>query len=293
MHWDFDGENSPFSVPTTVVVVKGKKRVWVIDTHTGPLSMAPIEAWIKVNAKDRDLWVVNSHEDWDHVWGNCAFPNAEIVAESGCADFLATDFMWVYGLNAWGDARNGDVVKHAPTLGFDKKLSWVDEGLSLLHLPGHTKGSLSVWDEEEELLFVGDNLEDPLPYLQWHDFDAYLDTLKEYRRLKPRKILTSHSGIVGEECLDRTQAYLEGLKEGKTVLPKGKIASEIHQQNRLSLVVSKMEEILRNSQGGNFSLEEYLNIVASIETQEPEELEQALNAISLQAELSKEKSLKS
>ena len=276
--WTFDGSNSPFATPTTVAGILGDGQLWILDTHTGPASMVDVRAWAEESGHAR-WWVVNGHEDWDHVWGNAAFPEASIVAERSCARFLAEDFMWVHGLKAWGDAAAGEVIRRAPDLAFEGRLSWEAEGVALVHRPGHTKGSIHVWDEREGIVFVGDNLEEPLPYLQSHDLAAYVASLEALRAAAPEVVVCSHSGRVATDLVDRTLVYLEGILAGRPRLPEGTEAAAIHRQNERNLLVSRYEECCRRAWGQAFTMETYVEAVEAIAVEELRAFEGALSSL--------------
>lgn len=284
----FDDGNSPFAVPTAVAGIRGRDHVWIVDTHTGPDSMKPLRDWVDGLDPGRRLWVVNSHEDWDHVWGNCAFPDAEIVAEAACAAFLREDYMWVHGLEAWGDAAAGKVLKRPPDLGFHDRLDWPDEGVHLLHRPGHTRGSIHVWDSREGIVFVGDNLEAPLPYLQSHELASYVESLLALRKLGAEVILSSHSGAVDSGLVDRTLRYLESLIEGKPCVPEGEAALAIHRQNLLSMEISRFEGPMREAWGPAFSMEGYVKAVERIGAGGAQELTAGLERLRRQGPPPKE-----
>jgi len=264
----FDGTSSPFDCPTAVCWVEGAERLYLVDTHTGTASMESV----KLVATDRfgagrPVVVLNTHSDWDHVWGNGAFPDALVVAHERCYEYMADDGRWHHALEAWGSARHGDVDRRLPTVTFGDRIGFPGDGLVFFHSPGHTADSSSLWDERDGVLFVGDNLERPLPYLQSHDLAAYLATLCAYVDLAPRHIVTSHSGTVDLALLQTTRAYLEGLADGGRFVgdPADDAAAAIHESNLKSRVVSRAEEAARSAWGEAFTPARFIAVVTTVE----------------------------
>ncbi len=59
-----------------VYLIKGTKRLYLCDTHLGPKSMEAVKGYLQDNnLTNRELIIFNSHSDYDHNWGNCAYKN--------------------------------------------------------------------------------------------------------------------------------------------------------------------------------------------------------------------------
>lgn len=41
--------------------------------------MEIVKEYIKANLPEKEILVFNSHADWDHIWGNCAFEGVTII----------------------------------------------------------------------------------------------------------------------------------------------------------------------------------------------------------------------
>ena len=82
----------------------------------------------------------------------------------------------------------------------------------MFYSPGHTKDCISVYDTEDEFLYVGDNLERPHVFVESDDIDAYIKTLNSYLTLKPKKIFAGHTLELDENDIQETIAYLNNLK---------------------------------------------------------------------------------
>ena len=75
-----------------------------------------------------------------------------------------------------------------------------DRALEVLHVPGHTAGSLALWDRASGLLFTGDTaaLDDPL-YAE--DEDAFVTSLERLRALPVELVCAGHSRPFGQDEL--------------------------------------------------------------------------------------------
>ncbi len=246
--------------------------------------MEPVTKFAKDNWSDKAHLVLNSHSDWDHVWGNCAFAGALIIAHQKTYEFMADDGRWEYALCSWSEAKNGTVERSLPTLTFAKEINFPEDDLTFFHSPGHTVDSSTLWDSRDGVLFVGDNLELPLPYLQSHDFEAYINTLERYLELEPETIITSHSGIVPSSLITKTKEYLEfvasSFDDGQIPILENEEdgALALHQSNLFSLIVSRVEEKAKELWGEEFTTKRFIDFVEENKSDVVESLEAMLLA---------------
>ncbi|MBC7958936.1 MAG: MBL fold metallo-hydrolase, partial [Vallitaleaceae bacterium] len=184
---------------------------------------------IKNSNPQKEVVVINTHFHWDHIWGNCSFAKSDIIAHelSRCK----MDEVWESQIQRNEKYVMGEIVKQLPNITFSEKLSFLQEGIELFHSPGHTKDCISVFDHQEGILYVGDNLEKPLIYVEDPDVTTYIATLKNYLAYKPKKIIASHTLEITEADLINTIAYLEGLLMGKEMQFASEYEKQIHEQN--------------------------------------------------------------
>ncbi len=194
---------------TNLYLIFGPKHTFFCDTFLGPDPMEAIKKILAAQGRAQPVIVLNSHKDWDHVWGNCAFPNSTILATEGCAANLHRYF--AEELTEYGALAQGDVQPAFPNLLFTGQLLFPDDEVLFFSSPGHTDGSASCLDLEDSTLYVGDNVEHPLPYLYSNDLDSYIETLTTYLQLNPRFIITGH-GECSRMTLDLIHANLAYVK---------------------------------------------------------------------------------
>ncbi len=205
---DLDG------LPTTVYLIDGTEHLFVVDTFLGPKSLAPVLAHISKHCPGKPAVVFNTHYHWDHVWGNGAFPKATIVAHR-----LTKERMLAHGqeeLIAYAKYKKGEVHMVTPQLLFEDRQAFVQDGVEFFHSPGHTDDSSSCYDRVDKVLLVGDNIELPLPYLNWNGLGQYLKTLEGYQRMGAARIIAGHCPKVGKETIDVNIEYLRRVMAGNT-----------------------------------------------------------------------------
>jgi glyoxylase-like metal-dependent hydrolase (beta-lactamase superfamily II) len=87
-----------------------------------------------------------------------------------------------------------------------------DRTLSILHLPGHSPGSIALFDEHSGTLFSGDVIYDGkiLDTLAGSDINDYLMTMARLRELDARTIHPGHGASFNTRCLHRLiDAYIQ------------------------------------------------------------------------------------
>mgnify|MGYP002281243844 CR=1 FL=1 len=84
---------------------------------------------------------------------------------------------------------------------------------------------------ENNIIYVGDILEKPLPFIRTLDLDKYIDVLKWIKNLEVDKIITAHSGIVKEQLIDETIEYLKNLKIDKELSFEDELKNSYHKSN--------------------------------------------------------------
>ena len=214
----------------------GEEFALVWDTLSRPGDMDPFLPLIA----NRDLLVVYSHADWDHVWGTAGLPygRAPIIAHERASARFASDVpaalaeKQVAEPGAWDD-----VVLVAPTEGIERRGAIQLGGLSLeLHaLPGHTPDCIAGFVPERGVLLAGDTAETPFPVVP---ADSPLaEWISELERWasddRVRTVVPAHGRIGGREILLENAAYLGGILRGQPLEPKG-VLTPFYRQTHLA-----------------------------------------------------------
>lgn len=195
---------------TAVFHIEGKKHQFLIDTFCGSGYLEPIKK--DIAACNKPLNLINTHHHWDHVWGNCTFPDTPIIGHSLCRSY--GNDSWETQFDANKIHAKGDCTKRLPTITFDQSLFFEEDGIELFSSPGHTLDSISIYDHTEQILYVGDNVALPIVFLNHPDVNLYQQTLTHYLELAPKKIVASHALFVTTEDVNTLLQYLKDLQQG-------------------------------------------------------------------------------
>jgi len=211
-------------------------KYYLIDTYNGP---DIIKTALELSNIDpgKEIVVINTHFHWDHVWGNCAFPDHKIISHKLCREYL--DQCWDDQLEKNRAYVTGAVTKVLPNWTFTDKIWLEDAQLELFHSPGHTQDSISVFDHQEKTLYVGDNLERPIIYVESNDLATYIKTLENYSSYQPERIISGHTLDLSEADIQDAIAYLQALQAGEKIVFRTEYERSIHQQNLNTLKNTK------------------------------------------------------
>jgi glyoxylase-like metal-dependent hydrolase (beta-lactamase superfamily II) len=200
--------------------LRGRDRDLVVDTGNG---IGDLFGELASLVEDRPVVAVATHHHFDHIGGLSAFderwvhaadaggvrePEAIALRREDFPPGLEDEIRW------FGYEPPELVVTALPHHGFELA-SWrtpaceptrlLEEGdvvdlgdrsFEVLHLPGHTAGSIGLWDAADGLLFTGDTaaLDDPLFA---EDEDAFRSSLRRLRDLPVRLVAAGHSRAFG------------------------------------------------------------------------------------------------
>lgn len=207
-----EGQEGALAGDYHIYLIEGENTVYLCDTHLGPKSMEPIQEYLRENGLDRkELVIFLSHSDWDHVWGVCAFPGAKVVAQHRLLKRLYD--RGHLELQRYADYQNGEVKLVYPTLTFESKLTFCQDGVEFISAPGHTSDSAICYDRRDSVLYLGDLVETPHPAIQAHDLETYVETLEDIIELKARVMVTTHSGRVSGKDIEDNIAYIQEFQE--------------------------------------------------------------------------------
>ncbi len=185
-----------------IYLITGKKYNYVIDTGLGSFSVAPILNYLKESLKQ--TVVINTHYHWDHIWGNSFFQDSVIVSHDLCPNMIQTNWDEMFHKNL--QHCYGDVRMRLPDLIFKEELYFPEDKIRLFYSPGHTIDSISILDENEKVLILGDNIgdsmEELLPSLQCSP-EIYRDTLKKYLQLNFDTCISGHNQIIDKDVISK------------------------------------------------------------------------------------------
>jgi glyoxylase-like metal-dependent hydrolase (beta-lactamase superfamily II) len=188
--------------------VRGRDRDMLVDSGMGVVSLRQHVRLLG----ERPLIAVGSHTHFDHIGGHHEFEEravhaaeAEILAypsrRNTVADTWVCDEMFA-ALPA-ADYRAADYqVRPAPATRLLRDGDIVDLGdrrFEVIHLPGHSPGSIALWEEMTGLLFSGDVVyEGELLDDAYHsNVDDYLASMERLRGIPARRVHAGHFASFG------------------------------------------------------------------------------------------------
>jgi glyoxylase-like metal-dependent hydrolase (beta-lactamase superfamily II) len=197
--------------------VRGRDRDLVVDTGMGVSSL--VDALTDLN--DKPVTAVATHGHGDHIGGHHEFDDV-VAHPAEAVDLEAPDLQSLTVLEAWGQAAvdglndagySMDAEPFVTALpagmtldSFGQRASkvtrLVDEGdvidlgdrhFEVLHLPGHSPGSIGLWESATATLFSGDAIYDG-PLLDQLDGSNVADYCTTMERLLELPVDTVHGG---------------------------------------------------------------------------------------------------
>ncbi len=193
---------------TNVYVINGDKHLFICDTFLGTESMEEVLKVLKTEEiENKPIIVFISHADYDHYWGNGAFKEDLIIAHYNCLSRIEQEHNET--IEKYSDDKRKTVELVLPTLLFTDKVIFHEDQVEFFFSPGHQIDSSSCYDSKDKVLFVGDNIEDPFPYLNHLNFEDYLAVLDYYLSLPTNFIITGHDNLMTDTTLlEKNRKYL-------------------------------------------------------------------------------------
>jgi glyoxylase-like metal-dependent hydrolase (beta-lactamase superfamily II) len=218
--------------------VRGRDRDLVIDTGLGIASLRAAAE----DLLERGVLAVATHYHYDHTGSLHEFDQRAIHrAEAPLLDDSTTiggtlvtgeipDEIRASMVEAGYDLEEELLVGAIPVVGYDVAaysvraapativldegdvLDTGDRAFEVLHLPGHSPGSIGLWDGSSGMLFSGDALYDGplLDEIPGANLDDYVTTMERLRALPVEVVHAGHDPSFGRERLvELTTAYLE------------------------------------------------------------------------------------
>jgi glyoxylase-like metal-dependent hydrolase (beta-lactamase superfamily II) len=207
--------------------VRGRDRDLMIDTGMGIASLRDAAQHLI----HKDITAVATHTHSDHVGGHHEFAHTlvhELEADNlrapGDAGTLLASVLGGDQIRRYHDAGypfDGDLITalpHADYLMSDYRVraatvtEIVNEGnivdignrhFEVLHLPGHSPGSIGLWEAASGTLFSGDAIYDGplLDEVEGADIPTYVRTMKRLRELPVQVVHAGHDPSFGRERL--------------------------------------------------------------------------------------------
>ncbi|GGM19862.1 MBL fold metallo-hydrolase [Deinococcus aerophilus] len=205
----------------TFVVLTRRFAVF-IDTMSTPALMRQVIERVRPALQGRPVLVVNTHADWDHVYGNQLFaaggelPGLIVGSFRTRQRLLDPAASGRLAAQQAEDRRFEEVRLVPPEVVFTEGLT-LDGGdltLELIPTPGHTPDHCSVWIPELRTLLAGDAAEFPFPSVQSGEtLEQVRNSLRRLVALDPAVVLPCHGGTTDPALLEHNLTYFRVLRE--------------------------------------------------------------------------------
>ena len=206
--------------------IKGREYDLLIDSGMG---LRPLKKEI-ASLTEKPVTVISTHCHFDHIGGAHEFEHrlghrleADIHQDPTPENTATAGFVRAETFKALpyaGFSAEDYLVKPAPLTGYLDEGDVVDLGnrvFKVFHLPGHSPGSIALYEESTEVLFSGDVIYDGDLYdtVYHSDKEVYRHSL---RRLNELKVKTVHGGHENSFDQQRMQEIIRDYLAGKGII---------------------------------------------------------------------------
>jgi len=265
-----------FDDDITVYLIDTDQRWFLCDTHLGPQSMDSIKNYISRQSKKKEVIVFNSHSDWDHIWGNCAFEKGIIIGHETCRKRM--NEIGTYDLARLPEYHCGIVQIVLPNVTFSDKLTFAEDEIEFIYAPGHTIDSTICFDKKDSVLFLGDLVEHPIPYLDFDGLETYIKTLDFIKKIPAKVKVSSHSGIIDNALIESNIAYIKNISQDKFIDPLVyHECPSVHHFNINNRLFLKYEKMIRIKLRDKFDYTQFRSNFENLQKVSYTDLQEALD----------------
>ena len=184
-------------------LIHAEHNLYLIDTGMGSLQMKVVEEYICSHDLQKPLIIINTHSHGDHYRGNDHFNSKYIVSHNKAV--LAMKNNWEIDSKVAPPEHGNNQLK-LPNLTFDSELYFVEDGIRLLYIPGHSEDDICIYDEMEQVInmgdMVGDTVNEIVPHLDL-DKEIFIDSIHKVKDFDIRYVICGHNTIQKKEVFDR------------------------------------------------------------------------------------------
>ncbi len=187
-------------------LLEGTKKAMLIDSGIN----CPDAKSIAGKLTDKPIILLNTHGDGDHTSGTAGFEEIHIHA----LDYTGCEVDKRYPDTKLSEINDGD------------EFDLGDRTVRIIHIPGHTRGSVAILDAEKRVLYAGDSVQKGHIYMfgNKREPDKFEDSLKKLISINNEydKIYASHDefelpGDYAKKVLDSWKRVRNGDVEGEDI----------------------------------------------------------------------------
>ncbi len=185
-------------------LIEGLDKAMLVDTGYGT---GDIRAFVET-LTSLPVFVINTHTDRDHI---------------GCNGSFEKVIMHPDEVNYYNQKKN-DVNNDIEFVGDGAGIDIGTHRFEVIHIPGHTPGSIALLDREKSLLIGGDSVQTGAIFMfgEGRDLVQYITSMKKLEKMRDsfETIIASHGELllhsdIIPELIVGAQRVLDGEIEGQ------------------------------------------------------------------------------
>lgn len=231
---------------TTSTLIETNESLIVIDPNWLPEEIATIRRDVELRRQGKKLYVIYTHQHYDHIIGAYAFSDATVIASQAFVE--ADTRTQLDEIQSFYEQNYIDRPILKPTVDImiseDGTLALGSTHITFLLTPGHEETHMSLIVEPLRLLVCGDygsNIE--LPFIE-HDAEAYVTSLQKLQsaiyEYEIRWLIPGHGDVCDDrskmiERLSAAEEYILALPEERIwspMWPEHAFFERVHERNR-------------------------------------------------------------
>lgn len=230
----------------------GDNEVLVIDAKMDENSVDAVIAEIAKITDKPIKYLVNTHSDGDHVWGNQFFPQTvTFVAHENCRK----EFFHKNRDGNESEWNKPELAAFVPSITFRDRMN-IYFGTKIIELwyfgVGHTTGDIVVYFPEEKTAFIGDQIFLTRPqlihsYKGGNSFEHVKTLTKILETLDAEKFCSGHSEIADRETIKKQINQMKNRQEKiKSLIEKNmplEDVKKVFEENESRLIEAIYNEI--------------------------------------------------
>lgn len=212
---------------TTSTVVETADFILVVDPNWLPDEVKQIQNYVAKIQKSKQVLLLFTHSDYDHIIGYQAFPDAKVIASKALADNPKKEEI-LNQIRKFDDEYyiERDYEINYPKLDYVisedfEKMKFPRSKLTFFQAPGHNADGIFTLVQPNNILIAGDYLSDvEFPYI-YHSSFEYETTLHKaaniIRKFQPRFLVPGHGMVCTSELemkkrIEDSLVYIQNLR---------------------------------------------------------------------------------
>ena len=202
-------------------LVLGEEKALLIDSGFGMDSLKKIVD----NLTDLPIVLVNTHGHPDHGGGNAEFGSPYLHPDDNelyawkCSYEMRLDEAMHWGIEGAAERLQRELPAPIP-MEDGHVFDLGGRKLTVYHTPGHSRGSVCIFDEQTGFLFAGDNLNAMATALLEDcatNVSTYLASMEKIAKLPVKKVCTGHMpALVEPDCIVKKIECARRILSGET-----------------------------------------------------------------------------